>query len=67
MLTEHKYTEMLEYAFQDEAEAIEYYQNFIDSLPAGEDFRQVRKALQHILDEEKQHLNTLATFIDTVY
>ena len=63
-MNEMQYTSMLETAFQDEAEGIEFYQHFIDMLPNTVEFLEIRRALQQILDEEKEHLNTLAQLID---
>jgi len=63
-MTEMEYTEMLEYAFKDEGEAIEFYQDFLDTMPKSRDFDYVRRALEIILDDEKRHLAILAQLID---
>ena len=66
IMTESEYTEMLEYARYDEAEGIEFYVHFLDTMPDTERFKEVRKEIETILYDEKMHLASLAKLIDAI-
>lgn len=63
-MTEHEYTEMLEYAFKDEGEGIEFYNNFLNALPLERRFNKIRSKVLSIMEDEERHLAILAQLID---
>ncbi len=58
--------ELLEYASKDEAKGIEFYTNFLNSLPVDKYYDDIRRVINKIIDEEEKHLAWLSQLIDRV-
>lgn len=66
MFTELQYQTLLEKAFREEGEGIEFYQQFLNRIPSDRKFDTVRAAIDTILYDEKMHLSALAQLIDSL-